>query len=66
MWSIGRKGLIVLSFHTVDRYLLGIALLSIWLSIMRNLKQLDIDSKYLLHFGLDGPVVNLSFEHKLT
>ena len=36
-WSIGPKGLIVLSIHTVDRYLLGIALLWIWLGIMRNL-----------------------------
>ena len=37
MWSIVPKALIILSIHTVDRYLLGIALLSIWLSIMRNL-----------------------------
>ena len=37
MWSIVPKVLIVLSIHTVDRYFLGIALLSIWLSIMRNL-----------------------------
>ena len=37
VWSIGPKVLIVLSIHTVDRYLLSIALLSIWLSIMRNL-----------------------------
>ena len=29
-------------------------------------KQLDIDSKFLLHFGMDGPSVNLSFEDKLT
>ena len=29
-------------------------------------KQLDIDSKFLLHFGMDGPNVNLSFEDKLT
>ena len=37
MWSIDPKGLIALSIHIVDHYLLGIALLSIWLSIMRNL-----------------------------
>ena len=30
------------------------------------MKQLDIDSKVLLHFGMDGPNVNLSFEDKLT
>ena len=30
------------------------------------LKQLGIDSKFLLHFGMDGPNVNLSFEIKLT
>ena len=29
-------------------------------------KQLDIDSKFLLHFGMDRPNVNLSFEDKLT
>ena len=29
-------------------------------------KQVDIDSKFLLHFGMDGPNVNLSFEDKLT
>ena len=37
MWSTGPKDLIVLPIHTVDCYLLGIALLLIWLSIMRNL-----------------------------
>ena len=37
VWCIGPKGLIVLAIHNVDRYLLGIALLSIWLSILRNL-----------------------------
>ena len=37
MWSIGLKGLIVLSIDTVDHYLLDIPLLLIWLSIMRNL-----------------------------
>ena len=29
-------------------------------------KQLDIDSKFLLHFGMEGPNVNLPFEDKLT
>ena len=29
-------------------------------------KQLDIDFKFLLHFGMDEPNVNLSFEDKLT
>ena len=29
-------------------------------------KQLDIDSKFLLHFGMDRPNINLSFEGKLT
>ena len=29
-------------------------------------EQLDIDSKFLLHFGMDGPNVKLSFEDKLT
>ena len=29
-------------------------------------KQLDIDSKFLLNFGMYGPNVNLSFEDKLT
>ena len=29
-------------------------------------KQLGLDSSYLLHFGMDGPNVNLSFENKLT
>ena len=28
-------------------------------------RQLDIDSKFLLHFGMDGSNVNLSFEDKL-
>ena len=37
MSSIGLEGLIVVSIHTVGCYLLGVALLSIWLSIMRNL-----------------------------
>ena len=37
MWSIVPKVLIILSIHTVDRYLLSIALLLIWLSIMRNM-----------------------------
>ena len=29
-------------------------------------KQLGLDSNYLLHFGMDGPNTNLSFENKLT
>ena len=29
-------------------------------------KQLDIDFMFLLHFGMDGPNVKLSFEEKLT
>ena len=30
------------------------------------MKQFDINSKFLLHFGMDGPNVNLSFDEKLT
>ena len=72
VWCIGPKGLIVLSIHNVDRHLLGIALLSIWLSILRNLWSFCeafegiLDSKFLLYFGMDGPHINLSFENKLT
>ena len=29
-------------------------------------KQLGLGSSYLLHFGMDGPNVNLFFENKLT
>ena len=30
------------------------------------IKQYGLDSNYLLHYGMDGPNVNLSFENKMT
>ena len=67
MRSIDLKGLVVLYIHTVNRYLLGIVLLSIWFSIMMNLwnSWILIPSSCFI-FGWVDPMLNCPLRANLN
>ena len=64
-WSIGPKGLIVLSIHILDPYLLSLHCCQSGWALWEICETVGYWFQFPVYFGMDGPNVNLSFEDKL-
>ena len=49
----------------VAHFSLVFALVANWLNAMTNLLDMECNSSYLLHLGMDGPNANLKFQNDL-